>query len=77
MGKETSSSLDTFIEQTIFDFLLTIFSLHSTAKFVVLLNISYFPKRLCYQFLAFKDLYIQTNLHNKFLKKLLNFNLHT
>ena len=27
-------------------------------------------KRLSYQFLPFKDLYIQTNLHNKFLKKL-------
>ena len=32
------------------------------------------------QFLAFKDLYIQTNLCNKFLKKLyktMNFDLHT
>ena len=33
-----------------------------------------------YQFLAFKDLYIQTNLRNKFLIKLyktMNFDLHT
>ena len=33
-----------------------------------------------YEFLAFKDLYIQTNLRNKFLKKLckiMNFDLHT
>ena len=33
-----------------------------------------------YQFLGFKDLYIQTNLSNKFLKKLhktMNFDLHT
>ena len=33
-----------------------------------------------YKFLAFKDLYIQTNLRNKFLKKLyktMNFDLHT
>ena len=32
------------------------------------------------QFLALKDLYIQTNLHNKFLKTLYrttNFDLHT
>ena len=32
------------------------------------------------QFLAFKDLYIQTNVRNKFLKKLyktMNFDLHT
>ena len=36
MGKETNSTLDTFTEQTTFDFLLTIFSMHSTAKFVVL-----------------------------------------
>ena len=36
MGKETNSSLDTFTEQTIFNFLLTIFSPHSTTKFVVL-----------------------------------------
>ena len=28
-----------------------------------------FPKRLSYQFSAFKDLYIQANLHNKFLKR--------
>ena len=39
---------------------------------------------LGYPFLAFKDLYIQTNLHNKFLRSftkpyghLLNFDLHT
>ena len=33
-----------------------------------------------YKFLAFRDLYIQTNLHNKFLKKLnktMNFDLQT
>ena len=33
-----------------------------------------------WQFLAFKNLYIQTNLRNKFLKKLyktMNFDLHT
>ena len=33
-----------------------------------------------YKFLAFKDFYIQTNLLNKFLKKLYktkNFDLHT
>ena len=33
-----------------------------------------------YKFLAFKDLYIQKNLRNKFLKKLyktMNFDLHT
>ena len=33
-----------------------------------------------YKFLAFMDLYIQTNLRNKFWKKLyktLNFDLHT
>ena len=80
MGKETNSSLDTFTEQTIFDFLLTIFSLNSTTEFVGLWNIYYFPKRLSYHFLAFKDLYIQTNLRNKFLKKLyktMNFDLHT
>ena len=35
MGKETNSVLDTFTEQTIFDFLLTIFSLHSTTKSIV------------------------------------------
>ena len=32
-GKETNSSLDTFTEQTIFGFLLTIFPAHSTTKF--------------------------------------------
>ena len=40
----------------------------------------YNPLFLTWQFLAFKDLYIQTNLHNKFLKKLyktMNFDLHT
>ena len=84
MGKETNSSLDTFTEQTIFDFLSTIFSPHSNTKFVVLWNIYYFPKILSYQFLAFKGLYIQTNLDNKFFKKftkpndpLLNFDPHT
>ena len=70
MGKETNSSLDTFTEQTIFDFLSTIFSPHNNTKFVVLQNIYYFPKILSYQFLAFKGLYIQTNLDNKFFKKL-------
>ena len=39
MGKETNSSLDTFTEQTIFDFLLTIFSTQKTTKFVMLWNI--------------------------------------
>ena len=66
MGKETSSSLDTFTEQTIFDFLLTIFSPLKTTTYVVLWNIQYFLKRLRYQFLSFKELYIQTNLCNKF-----------
>ena len=47
--KETR--LDAFTEQTIFDFLLTIFSRHNTTEFYVLLNIYYFPKRLNYQFL--------------------------
>ena len=69
MGKEANSSLDNFTEQTIFDFLLTKFSPWSTTKFV-LRNISYFPKSFSYQFLPFKDLYFQTNLRNKFLKKL-------
>ena len=36
MGEETNSSLDTYTEQAIFDFLLTIFSPHSTTKLVVL-----------------------------------------
>ena len=36
MGKETNSSLDTFTEQIIFNFSLTIFSPHSTTKFAVL-----------------------------------------
>ena len=36
VGTETNSSLDTVTEQTIFNFLLIIFSPHSTAKFVVL-----------------------------------------
>ena len=35
-GKETNSSLHTFTEQTIFDFLLTIFAPNSTTKLVVL-----------------------------------------
>ena len=35
MGKEINSSLDTFTEQTIFGFLLTISSPHSTTKFVL------------------------------------------
>ena len=35
-GKETNSSLDAFAGQIIFDFLLTIFSPHSTTKFIVL-----------------------------------------
>ena len=39
MGKETNSSLDTFTEQTIFDFLLTIFSHHRNTKFAMLWNI--------------------------------------
>ena len=50
MGKERNSSLDAFTEQTIFDFLRTIFSRHNTTKFYVLWNIYYFP-RLNYQFL--------------------------
>ena len=70
MGTETNSSLDTATEQAIFNLLLIIFSLHSIKKFVMLWNIYYFPKRLSYQFLAFKDLYIQTKLCNKFLKKI-------
>ena len=70
MNKETNSSPDTFTEQTIFDFLLSIFCSHSTTIFVVLWNIQYFPKRLSYQFLAFKDLYFETKLRNKFSKKL-------
>ena len=70
MGTETNTSLDTLTEQTIFNFLLTIFFLYSTTKFVVLWNISHFPKRLSYQILAFRDLYTQTKLCNKFLKKL-------
>ena len=36
MGKETYSILNTFTEQTIFDFLLTIFSSHGTTKLVQL-----------------------------------------
>ena len=79
MGKETNSSLDTFTERIIFDFLLSrqssifyfllnIFSPHSTTKFFVLRNIKYFSKRSSYQFLAFKDLCAQTNLRNKFLR---------
>ena len=36
MGKETNSSLDTFTEQTILDFLLAILSPNKTTKFVVL-----------------------------------------
>ena len=36
MGKETNSNLGPFTEQTIFDFLLTIFSPYSTTKFAVL-----------------------------------------
>ena len=36
MGKETNFSLDNFSEETIFDFLRTIFSPHSTTKFAVL-----------------------------------------
>ena len=59
MGTETNSSLDTVAEQTIFNYLFII--------------IYYFPKRLSYQFLAFKDIYIQTKLRNKLLKEL---NLH-
>ena len=54
----------------IFNFLLTIFSLYSTTKFVVLWNIPHFPKRLSYHFLAFKGLYTQKKLCNEFLKKL-------
>ena len=65
MGKETNSSLDTFTEQAKFYFLPTKFSPHNTTKFAVLWNIQCFPKRLSYQFSAFKDLYIQTKLRNK------------
>ena len=36
MGKEINSSLDTSTEQTIFDFLFTILSPHSTTKSLVL-----------------------------------------
>ena len=36
MGTGINSSLDTVTEQTIFNFLLIIFSPHSTTKFVVL-----------------------------------------
>ena len=35
-GKETNSSLHTFTEQKIFDFLLTIFAPNSTTKLAVL-----------------------------------------
>ena len=35
MGTETNSSLYTITEQIIFNYLLVIFSLHSTTKFVV------------------------------------------
>ena len=85
MDTETKSSLDTVAEKTIFNFLLIIFRPHNTTKFVVLPNIQYFPKRLSYQFLAFKDLYIQTKLRKKSSKKLfqktiwpmLNIDLHT
>ena len=73
MGTETNSSLDTVAEQTIFNYLPSSFLHTSTKKFVVLWNIYYFPKRLSYQFLAFKDIYIQTKLRNKLLKEL---NLH-
>ena len=47
-------------------------------------NISYFPKRVSYQFLAIKDVYIQTtyvtNSYRGFTKPydpLLNFDLYT
>ena len=70
MRTETNSSLDIVTEQTIFNYLLSSFLHTSTTKFVVLWNIYYFPKRLSYQFLAFKDLYIQTKLSNKLLKEL-------
>ena len=70
MGTETNSSLDIVTEQTIFNYLLSSFLHTSTTKFEVLWNIYYFPKRLSYQFLAFKDLYIQTKWSNKLLKEL-------
>ena len=39
MGAETNFNLDTVTEQTIFNFLMTIFYLLNTTKFVVVWNI--------------------------------------
>ena len=62
MGKEINSSLDSFTEQTILVFYLP-HLLHTASQNLLcceIFNISL--KRLSYQFLAFRDLYIQTNL---------------
>ena len=45
MGTETNSSLYTIAEQIIFNYLLVIFSLHSTTKFVVC-EILIFPLKI-------------------------------
>ena len=47
-----------------------VFSPHQHHKIWCPVKYYYFPKRLSYQFLAFKDLYIQTKLRNKLLKEL-------
>ena len=80
------TSLDTVTEQTIFNFLRFICSMFfqflqssiqssiivSTQHHKICCAVKYLtlPKRLSYQFSAFKDLYIRTKLCNKFLKKL-------
>ena len=60
MDGETNSNLDTFTEQTIFHFLLAIFSPRNTTKFAVLWNIWYFPEKSNFQYLAFKTSTIKT-----------------
>ena len=70
MGKETNSSLDNFTEQTIFDFLLLPYFLHTAPQNLFWCEIFNISLQIKLSVFSIKDLYIQTNLRNKFLTNL-------